>query len=79
MMFKRDRSEVMPGQMEKLVEATVETLMADDGAGSDLHDLDARAALEDHQLHPYIGVEGFIDLPQLIREIVAKWEEVRLP
>lgn len=79
MMFKRDRSEVMPGQMEKLVEATVETLMADDGAGSDLHDLDACAALEDHQLHPYIGVEGFIDLPQLIREIVAKWEEVRLP
>lgn len=79
MMFKRDRSEVMPGQMEKLVEATVETLMADNGAGSDLPNMDAHDTLEDFQLHPFIEVEGFIDLPQLIREIVAKWEEVRLP
>lgn len=79
MMFKRDRSEVMPGQMEKLVEAAVDTLLSDTGAGSDLPNMDAHDTLEDFEREPFIEVDGRIDLPQFIREIVAKWEEVRLP
>lgn len=78
-MWKRDRSEVFPGQMEKLVEATVETLLSEDGAGSDLTNMDASDTLDDFESEPFIEVDGRIDLPQMIREIVAKWEEVRLP
>lgn len=79
MIWKRDPAEVHPGQMEKLVEAAVETLKDEDGAGSDLD------AFDDYQYElsghddPYVEVSGTVDLPHLIRVIVAKWEEVRIP
>ena len=79
-MWKRDSSEVMPGQMEQLVEAAVSSLEAADGAGSDLEgEVDAYDIRQDHEAHPHLELQGNIDLPHLIRDIVAKWEEVRLP
>lgn len=78
-MFKRDRSEVMPGQMEKLIEAAVASLEMPDGAGSDLEEIDAYDIRQDYSTHPFVELHGNVDLPQLIREIVAEWEQVRLP
>jgi len=78
-MWKRDPAEVMPGQMEKLIEATIETLVAADGAGSDLEHVHAHDTLVDFEADPFIEIYGRVDLPHLIRDIVAKWEEVRLP
>lgn len=79
-MFKRDRAEVMPGQMEKLiVEAAIESLEHPDGAGSDLEEIDAYDTRQDYATHPFVELSGSVDLPQLIREIISKWEEVRLP
>ena len=75
-MFKRDRSEVMPGQMEKIIEAVVDSIEEEDGAGSDLIGYDTSYCTVEE---PWIEVVGQLDLAQLIREIVAKWEEVRLP
>ena len=78
-MFKRDRSEVMPGQMEKIMEAAIESLEHPDGAGSDLVEFsDHQYQMSGHD-HPFVEIYGIVDLAHLIREIVKKWEEVRLP
>lgn len=81
MIYKRDRAEVMPGQMEQIMEAAIESLEHPDGAGSDLEsfdDHDYQNRMSEHY-EPFVEVHGSLDLPQLIREIVAKWEEVRIP
>lgn len=75
-MFKRDRAEVMPGQMEKIIEAVVDSIEAEDGAGSDLAGYDTSYCTVEE---PWIEVVGQLDLAHLIRDIVKKWEEVRLP
>lgn len=78
-MFKKDRAEVMPGQMEKLMDTAIESLEHPDGAGSDLESFsDYQYRMSGHD-DPFVEIYGTVDLPQLIREIVAKWEEVRLP
>lgn len=78
-MFKRDRSEVMPGQMEKIMEAAIDTLKEPDGAGGDLESVDdEQYELSGHD-DPFVEIHGNVDLPHLIRVVVAKWEEVRLP
>lgn len=78
-MFKRDRSGVMPGQMEMIMEAAIESLEHPDGAGSDLEEFsDHQYRMSGHD-DPYVEVRGDVDLPQLIRVIISKWEEVRLP
>lgn len=75
-MFKRDRSEVMPGQMEKIIEAAVDSIESEDGAGSDLSGFDTSYCTVEE---PWVEVVGQLDLAHLIRDIVKKWEEVRLP
>lgn len=78
-MFKRDRSEVMPGQMEQIMEAAIESLEHPDGSGSDLEVFsDYQYQMSGHD-DPFVEIRGDLDLAHLIRVIVKKWEEVRLP
>lgn len=78
-MWKRDPAEVMPGQMEKLMEVAIDTLQDPNGAGSDLESFDDYQYQSSGHDDPFVEISGTIDLPHLIREIITKWEEVRLP
>lgn len=74
-MWKRDPAEVMPGQMEQIMEAVVDSVETG-GAGVHLSGFDTSDCTVEE---PWIEVMGQLNLEHLIREIVKKWEEVRLP